>query len=135
MWYTCQSVARRSQECIRTADAGRMVRGSENSAPASPLVHSDHALQECSPLNIRHDSRNPASPQFLNSAIAAIIARAFYNNGKWALVGTVLYNAIKEYHDDRTRKTIHFHGHTVEDNYNAIRKKWKRLSKIRHLLI
>ncbi|EAT92618.1 hypothetical protein SNOG_16595, partial [Parastagonospora nodorum SN15] len=49
MWYTCQSVAGRSQECIRTADAGRMVRGSENSAPASPLVHSDHALQECSP--------------------------------------------------------------------------------------
>ncbi|KAH5767114.1 hypothetical protein HBI92_110010 [Parastagonospora nodorum] len=40
-----------------------------------------------------------------------------------ALIGTVLYNAIKEYHDDGTRKTIHFHGHTVEDNYNAIRKK------------
>ncbi|EAT90553.1 hypothetical protein SNOG_02341 [Parastagonospora nodorum SN15] len=197
MWYTCQSVAGRSQECIRTADAGRMVRGSENSAPASPLVHSDHALQECSPPNmcsdlrthvmrqarievtaayalnhlelrvlkpsellqdfvyLRQDPRNPASPRFLNSAIAAIIARAFYNNGKWgigamagnqdkfqflsanmmALVGTVLYNAIKEYHDDGTRKTIHFHGHTVEDNYNAIREKWKRLSEIRRLLI
>ncbi|KAH5205667.1 hypothetical protein HBI62_245430 [Parastagonospora nodorum] len=83
---------------------------------------------------LRQDPRNPASPRFLNSAIAAIIARAFYNNGKWgigamagnqdkfqflsanmmALVGTVLYNAIKEYHDDGTRKTIHFHGHTVE---------------------
>ncbi|KAH6346198.1 hypothetical protein HBI36_156210 [Parastagonospora nodorum] len=73
----------------------------------------------CSDLQT-HDPRNPASPQFLNSAIAAIIARAFYNNGKW---GTVLYNAIKEYHDDGTRKTIHFHGHTVEDNYNAIREK------------
>ncbi|KAH5229034.1 hypothetical protein HBH77_006540 [Parastagonospora nodorum] len=40
-----------------------------------------------------------------------------------ALMSTVLYNAIKEYHDDGTRKTIHFHGHTVEDNYNAIREK------------
>ncbi|KAH5792763.1 hypothetical protein HBI92_033700 [Parastagonospora nodorum] len=40
-----------------------------------------------------------------------------------ALVGTVLYNAIKEYYDDRTRKTIYFHGHTVEDNYNAICEK------------
>ncbi|KAH6536788.1 hypothetical protein HBI81_067200 [Parastagonospora nodorum] len=52
MWYTCQSVARRSQECIRTANARRIVRGSENSAPASPLVYSDHALQECSPPNM-----------------------------------------------------------------------------------
>ncbi|KAH3939103.1 hypothetical protein HBH53_239510 [Parastagonospora nodorum] len=174
MWYTYQSVARRLQECIRTADARRIVRGSENSASASPLVHSDYALQECSPLNIcsnlrthvirqarievtaayalnylelrvlklskllqdfvylRQDPRNPASLRFLNSAIAAIIARAFYNNGKW---GTVLYNAIKEYYDDGTRKTIYFHSHTIEDNYNAIRKKWKRLSKIRRLLI
>ncbi|KAH3938380.1 hypothetical protein HBH53_262270 [Parastagonospora nodorum] len=49
-----------------------------------------------------------------------------------ALVGTVLYNAIKEYHDDGTRKTIYFYGHTVEDNYNAICEKWKRLSEIRH---
>ncbi|KAH6109755.1 hypothetical protein HBI64_222630 [Parastagonospora nodorum] len=83
----------------------------------------------------------PASLWFLNSAIAAIIARAFYNNGKWgisflsanmmALVGTVLYNAIKEYYDDGTRKTIHFYGYTVEDNYNAICEKWKRLSEIR----
>ncbi|KAH6143373.1 hypothetical protein HBI64_014100 [Parastagonospora nodorum] len=40
-----------------------------------------------------------------------------------ALIGTVLYNAIKEYYNDRTRKIIHFYSHTVEDNYNAIRKK------------
>ncbi|KAH5535260.1 hypothetical protein HBI27_173010 [Parastagonospora nodorum] len=52
-----------------------------------------------------------------------------------ALVGTVLYNAIKEYHDDRTRKIIYFYGYTVENNYNAIREKWKRLSEIRCLLI
>ncbi|KAH5341457.1 hypothetical protein HBI49_238100 [Parastagonospora nodorum] len=54
---------------------------------------------------------------------------------KLTLVGTVLYNAIKEYYDDGMRKTIYFHGHTVEDNYNAICEKWKRLSKIRCLLI
>ncbi|KAH6134252.1 hypothetical protein HBI68_245980 [Parastagonospora nodorum] len=87
----------------------------------------------------------PALPRFLNSVIAAIIARAFYNNGKWgigflsanmmALVGIVLYNAIKEYYDDGMRKTIYFHGYTVEDNYNAICEKWKRLSEIRRLLI
>ncbi|KAH5340343.1 hypothetical protein HBI48_249400 [Parastagonospora nodorum] len=40
-----------------------------------------------------------------------------------ALIGIVLYNAIKEYYDDRTRKTIYFYGHTVEDNYNAICEK------------
>ncbi|KAH4758632.1 hypothetical protein HBH64_012900 [Parastagonospora nodorum] len=32
-----------------------------------------------------------------------------------ALIGTVLYNAIKEYYDDRTRKIIYFYGYTVED--------------------
>ncbi|KAH5918164.1 hypothetical protein HBI89_009320 [Parastagonospora nodorum] len=57
----------------------------------------------------------PASPRFLNSAIAAIIARAA---NMMALVGTVLYNAIKEYHDDRIRKTIYFYGHTIEDDYH-----------------
>ncbi|KAH6183632.1 hypothetical protein HBI61_069890 [Parastagonospora nodorum] len=71
----------------------------------------------------------PASPRFLNSAIAAIIARAA---NIIALVGTVLYNAIKEYYDDGTRKTIYFYSHTVEDNYNAICEKWKRLSEIRY---
>ncbi|KAH6520077.1 hypothetical protein HBI07_232000 [Parastagonospora nodorum] len=39
-------------ECICTADAGRMVRGSENSASASSLVYSDYALQECSLLKV-----------------------------------------------------------------------------------
>ncbi|KAH4077078.1 hypothetical protein HBH48_250090 [Parastagonospora nodorum] len=32
-----------------------------------------------------------------------------------ALVGIVLYNAIKEYYNDRTRKIIYFYSHTVED--------------------
>ncbi|KAH5469773.1 hypothetical protein HBI28_170700 [Parastagonospora nodorum] len=142
-----ESTLNKARECIRTADARRMVRGLENSASASPLVYSDYALQECSLLNVRHVQRpadacdktgthrgyscicpelsrtaspqteNPASPRFLNSAIAAIIARAA---NMMALMGTVLYNAIKEYYDDRTRKTIYFYGYTVEDNYNAI---------------
>ncbi|KAH4859639.1 hypothetical protein HBH75_041540 [Parastagonospora nodorum] len=32
-----------------------------------------------------------------------------------ALIGIVLYNAIKEYYDDRTRKIIYFYSYTVED--------------------
>ncbi|KAH4195818.1 hypothetical protein HBH42_077460 [Parastagonospora nodorum] len=31
-----------------------------------------------------------------------------------ALIGTVLYNAIKEYYNDRIRKTIYFYSHTIE---------------------
>ncbi|KAH5720022.1 hypothetical protein HBI17_255600 [Parastagonospora nodorum] len=137
-------------------------RGSENSAPTSPLVHSDHALQECSPPNIcsdlqthvirqarievtaayalnhlelrvlkpskllqdfvylRQNPKNPASPQFLNRNQDKF---QFLSANIMALVGIVLYNAIKEYHNDRIRKTIYFYSHTVEDNYNAIREK------------
>ncbi|KAH5528980.1 hypothetical protein HBI29_010270 [Parastagonospora nodorum] len=150
-------------ECIRTANARRIVRGLENSASASPLVYSDYALQECSPLNIcsdlrthvmrqarievtaayalnhlelrvlklskllqdfvylRQNPRNPASPQFLNTGNQNKFQ--FLSANMMALVGTVLYNAIKEYHDDRTRKTIYFYSYTIEDNYNAIREK------------
>ncbi|KAH5340202.1 hypothetical protein HBI33_246570 [Parastagonospora nodorum] len=32
-------------------------------------------------------------------------------------LSTVLYNAIKEYYDDRTRKIIYFYSYTIEDNY------------------
>ncbi|KAH4124193.1 hypothetical protein HBH47_072950 [Parastagonospora nodorum] len=117
-------------ECIRTADAGRIVRGLENSASASLLVHSDYALQECSPPTAY-------ALNYLELRVLKL-TRAFYNNGKWgisamagnqdkfqflsanmmALMGTVLYNAIKEYHDDGTRKTIHFHGYTVENDHH-----------------
>ncbi|KAH6453037.1 hypothetical protein HBI57_158090 [Parastagonospora nodorum] len=31
------------------------------------------------------------------------------------LIGTVLYNAIKEYYNNRTRKIIYFHSYTVEN--------------------
>ncbi|KAH4693886.1 hypothetical protein HBH78_075210 [Parastagonospora nodorum] len=36
------------------------------------------------------------------------------------LIGIVLYNAIKEYYDNRIRKIIYFYSYTIEDNYNAI---------------
>ncbi|KAH4204981.1 hypothetical protein HBI95_142010 [Parastagonospora nodorum] len=62
----------------------------------------------------------PASLWFLNSAIAAIIARAA---NMMALIGIVLYNAIKEYYNDRTRKIIYFYSYTIENNYNAICEK------------
>ncbi|KAH6052135.1 hypothetical protein HBI66_239300 [Parastagonospora nodorum] len=34
-----------------------------------------------------------------------------------ALIGTVLYNAIKEYYDNRTRKIIYFYSYTIETIY------------------
>ncbi|KAH4399734.1 hypothetical protein HBH93_247820 [Parastagonospora nodorum] len=69
------------------------IRGLENSASASLLIYSNYALQECSLLS---------------------------NANIIALIGTVLYNAIKEYYNDRTRKIIYFYSYTVENNYNAI---------------
>ncbi|KAH5512021.1 hypothetical protein HBI29_103630 [Parastagonospora nodorum] len=39
------------------------------------------------------------------------------------LISTVLYNAIKEYYDDRTRKTIYFHSYTIEKDYNCAGKR------------
>ncbi|KAH4406654.1 hypothetical protein HBH92_160940 [Parastagonospora nodorum] len=101
----------RLQECIRTANARRIVRGLENSASTSLLIYSDYALQECSLLKVTAVyALNYLELQFLSANIIA-------------LVGTVLYNAIKEYHDNGTRKTIYFHSYTIEDNYNAICKK------------
>ncbi|KAH6485057.1 hypothetical protein HBI55_204110 [Parastagonospora nodorum] len=93
------------QECIRIANAERIVRGLENSAPASPLVYSDYALQEYSPL----------TAYALNYLELRVL--------KLTLVGTVLYNAIKEYYDDGTRKTIYFHSYTVEEDYNRAGKR------------
>ncbi|KAH4952426.1 hypothetical protein HBI78_242250 [Parastagonospora nodorum] len=106
--YTCQSVARRSQECICTADARRIVRGSENSAPTSLLVYSDYALQECSPLKV-------TAAYALNYLELRVL--------KLTLIGTVLYNAIKEYYDDGTRKIIYFYSHTIEEDYNRAGKR------------
>ncbi|KAH5680024.1 hypothetical protein HBI21_066690 [Parastagonospora nodorum] len=76
------------------------IRGLENSAPASPLVYSNYALQECSLL----------TAYALNYLELRVL--------KLTLIGTVLYNAIKEYHNDRTRKTIYFYSYTVENDYH-----------------
>ncbi|KAH6460898.1 hypothetical protein HBI58_185810 [Parastagonospora nodorum] len=84
-------------ECIRTADARRIVRGSENSASASLLIYSDYALQEYSPL----------TAYALNYLKLRVLK-----------LSTVLYNAIKEYYDDGTRKIIYFYGYTVENDYH-----------------
>ncbi|KAH4182760.1 hypothetical protein HBH42_217640 [Parastagonospora nodorum] len=81
-------------EYIRTANAERIVRGLENSASASLLIYSDYALQKCSLLIL-----------------------------KLTLIGIVLYNAIKEYYDDRIRKIIYFYSYTVEENYNRAEKR------------
>ncbi|KAH5127550.1 hypothetical protein HBH70_228180 [Parastagonospora nodorum] len=86
-------------ECICTANAKRIVRGLENSASASLLVYSDYALQECSLL----------TAYALNYLKLRVL--------KLTLIGTVLYNAIKEYYDDRMRKIIYFYSYTVENDY------------------
>ncbi|KAH4428171.1 hypothetical protein HBH59_245440 [Parastagonospora nodorum] len=42
---------------------------------------------------------------------------------KLTLIGIVLYNAIKEYHNNRTRKIIYFYSYTVEKDYNCAGKR------------
>ncbi|KAH5806686.1 hypothetical protein HBI93_245480 [Parastagonospora nodorum] len=84
------------------------IRGLENSASTSPLVYSDYALQECSPLKV-------TAAYALNYLELRVL--------KLTLIGTVLYNAIKEYHNDRMRKTIYFHSHTIEKDYNCAEKR------------
>ncbi|KAH4927259.1 hypothetical protein HBI79_142040 [Parastagonospora nodorum] len=121
----------RSQECICIADARRIVRGLENSASASLLVYSDYALQEYSLLNVRHmqqpiDAYNKTGTHRGYSCICSKLSQTatrFLSANIIALIGTVLYNAIKEYYDNRTRKIIYFHGYTIENNYNAICEK------------
>ncbi|KAH5614925.1 hypothetical protein HBI45_035230 [Parastagonospora nodorum] len=39
------------------------------------------------------------------------------------LIGIVLYNAIKEYYNDRTRKIIYFYSYTIEEDYNRAEKR------------
>ncbi|KAH4077118.1 hypothetical protein HBH48_247780 [Parastagonospora nodorum] len=119
----------RELKCICTANARRIVRGLENSASASLLVYSNYALQECSLLNVRYmqrpaDAYNKTGTHRGYSRICSKLSQtASPQTNLRTLIGTVLYNAIKEYYNDRTRKTIYFYSYTVEDNYNAICKK------------
>ncbi|KAH5251357.1 hypothetical protein HBI72_153860 [Parastagonospora nodorum] len=118
-------LTRRLQEYIRTANARRIVRGLENSASTSPLVYSDYALQKCSLLNVRYiqqpaDAYNKIGTHRGYSCICSKLsqtATCFLSANIIALIGTVLYNAIKEYYDDRTRKTIYFYSYTIETIY------------------
>ncbi|KAH6460897.1 hypothetical protein HBI58_185790 [Parastagonospora nodorum] len=95
-------------KCIRTANARCIVRGLENSASASLLIYSNYALQECSLLKV-------IAAYALNYLKLRVL--------KLTLVGTVLYNAIKEYYDNRTRKIIYFYSYTIEKDYNCAEKR------------
>ncbi|KAH5707402.1 hypothetical protein HBI20_204700 [Parastagonospora nodorum] len=56
-----------------------------------------------------------------NSASASLLVYSDYALQKCSLltlIGIVLYNAIKEYYNDRTRKIIYFYSYTVENNYH-----------------
>ncbi|KAH4715299.1 hypothetical protein HBH78_031780 [Parastagonospora nodorum] len=53
-----------------------------------------------------------------NSASASLLIYSNYALQECSLltlIGTVLYNAIKEYYNNKTRKTIYFHSYTIEN--------------------
>ncbi|KAH5341644.1 hypothetical protein HBI49_237630 [Parastagonospora nodorum] len=81
------------------------IRGLENSASASLLIYSNYALQKCS-LLIRIEVIAAYALNYLKLR--------FLSANMIALIGTVLYNAIKEYYNDRTRKIIYFYSYTIE---------------------
>ncbi|KAH4893438.1 hypothetical protein HBI80_246160 [Parastagonospora nodorum] len=72
-------------------------------------------------------STSKTAPLLVCSSIATTLCRKvtaayalnylklrFLSANMIALIGTVLYNAIKEYYNNRTRKTIYFHSYTIE---------------------
>ncbi|KAH3938381.1 hypothetical protein HBH53_262210 [Parastagonospora nodorum] len=50
-----------------------------------------------------------------NSASASLLIYSDYALQKCSLLSIVLYNAIKEYYDDRIRKIIYFYSYTIEN--------------------
>ncbi|KAH5551079.1 hypothetical protein HBI26_245780 [Parastagonospora nodorum] len=57
-----------------------------------------------------------------NSASASLLIYSNYALQKCSLltlIGIVLYNTIKEYYNDRTRKTIYFYSYTIENKYRT----------------
>ncbi|KAH5598678.1 hypothetical protein HBI45_156690 [Parastagonospora nodorum] len=70
------------------------IRGLENSASASLLIYTIYAL-------------NYLKLQVL----------------KLTLISIVLYNAIKEYYNNRIRKIIYFYSYTIEKDYNCVEKR------------
>ncbi|KAH4968505.1 hypothetical protein HBI77_242980 [Parastagonospora nodorum] len=57
------------------------------------------------------------TPLLVCSSIATTLCRSFLSANIIALVGIVLYNAIKEYYDNGIRKIIYFYSYTIEDDY------------------
>ncbi|KAH5653237.1 hypothetical protein HBI23_161930 [Parastagonospora nodorum] len=80
-----------------------------NKKTAPLLVRSSIATTPC---------RSAASVYALNYLKLRVLkltcVALFLSANMIALIGTVLYNAIKEYYDDRTRKIIYFYSYTVE---------------------
>ncbi|KAH5094158.1 hypothetical protein HBH72_168750 [Parastagonospora nodorum] len=108
------------------------IRGLENSASASLLVYSNYALQKYSLLNMCSDLRTHIIRQARIEVIAAYALNylklrvlkltrvaldkfQFLSANMIALIGIVLYNTIKEYYNDGTRKIIYFYSYTIEN--------------------
>ncbi|KAH5236792.1 hypothetical protein HBI72_247770 [Parastagonospora nodorum] len=96
------------EERTAFSNARYIVRGLENSASASLLIYSDYALQEYSLLKV-------TAAYALNYLKLQVL--------KLTLVSIVLYNTIKEYYDDGTRKIIYFYSYTIEKDYNCAGKR------------
>ncbi|KAH6483304.1 hypothetical protein HBI55_220860 [Parastagonospora nodorum] len=71
---------------------------------------------------LRYASSNKETPALLRTtpllvclSIATTPCRSFLSANIIALIGIVLYNAIKEYYDDRIRKIIYFYSYTIEN--------------------
>ncbi|KAH5347522.1 hypothetical protein HBI48_189060 [Parastagonospora nodorum] len=103
-------------KCICTANTRRIVRGLENSASASLLIYSNYALQECSLLNVCNKIGTHRGYSCISYRVIACVA-LFLSANIIALIGIVLYNAIKEYYDNRMRKIIYFYSYTIETIY------------------
>ncbi|KAH5526226.1 hypothetical protein HBI27_245400 [Parastagonospora nodorum] len=93
----------------RLTNTRRIVRGLENSASASLLIYSDYTLQKCSLLKV-------TAIYALNYLKLQVLKlTCFLSANMIALISIVLYNAIKEYYNNRIRKIIYFYSYTIEN--------------------
>ncbi|KAH4152820.1 hypothetical protein HBH43_231440 [Parastagonospora nodorum] len=73
------------------------------------------------PIPLRTNAYRSIFAQLMLDARIEVIAAYALNYLKLAniiaLIGTVLYNAIKEYYNNRTRKIIYFYSYTIETIY------------------
>ncbi|KAH5155163.1 hypothetical protein HBH69_108320 [Parastagonospora nodorum] len=84
-----------------------------NKKTAPLLVRSSIATTPCRKVTAAY-ALNYLKLRVLKLTRVALNKFQFLSANMIALIGTVLYNAIKEYYDDRTRKTIYFYSYTVE---------------------